>query len=86
MIDEILKNYRQSQAHIDSLNQVRFMLKNGTISSEELAIMALDHMGVKGELVEQVRSRAKIQRDKFLAEMMGTINSAVGACHESGRA
>lgn len=86
MIDEILKNYRQSQAHLDSLNQVRFMLKNGTISSEELAIMALDHMGVKGELVEQVRSRAKIQRDKFLAEMMGTINSAVVACHESGRA
>lgn len=74
MIDEILKNRHQSQAHLDSLNQVRFMLKNGTISSEELAVMALENMNAKPEWISELRQLAEEKRKNFLEVICGYRN------------
>ncbi|HDM8431781.1 TPA: hypothetical protein P0O11_004153 [Yersinia enterocolitica] len=71
---EIIITRRESLKSMDTLAFVKNELECGRVSAEQLAIIALDAMGIKGELVDQVRESAAKKRKSFMEVICGYRN------------
>lgn len=71
---ELIITRRESLKSMDTLAFVKNELECGRVSAEQLAIIALDAMGIKGELVDQVRESAAKNRKSFMEVICGYRN------------